>query len=75
LSEPGSVQADYEEWAIMGLDKAKRAAIQGLQDANMTLCDVYFLLDEHTSPAFNEEMTAAQEKIRELMGAVELIKQ
>jgi hypothetical protein len=58
----------------MSIEEVKIAAINGLQNANMTLCDVYFLLDEHTSPAFNEEMSAVQEKIREIMGAVESLR-
>lgn len=53
------------------LEDVKMHAMRGLQDANMMLCDVYFLLDEHTSPAFNEQMSEVQEQIREIMSSVE----
>jgi hypothetical protein len=59
----------------MALEEIKTAAIVGLQDANMMLCNVYFLLDEHTSPAFNKEMDEVQTRIRDMIGAVEKLQE
>lgn len=55
----------------MTKDEARVEGIRGLQDANMMLCNVYFTLDEYTSPAFNEEMDRVQERIRDMIGEIE----
>lgn len=51
--------------------EAKIAGVRALQDANMALCDASFTLEGHASPAFEREVSAIQERVRDAIGAVE----
>jgi hypothetical protein len=55
----------------MDKEEAITAGIRELQDANISLCNAYFTLDDHTNPGFNKEMDEVQSRIREVIGAIE----
>lgn len=55
-------------------EQAKIECVNELQGANIRLCNAYFTLEGHASPAFELEMSQIQERIREMIVAVERLR-